>query len=741
MPIEGTSNVNRNASQFDSTDTVNSMCSTNQSSVVQTEDLFTVSTTGVSFYESLLDPHETLASRNLIDPFTQGFPRLAYNDTSETTALPVATTTPRDPPLNARQQALLSLDLAAEKLTQGDGAGAAKILEAAAVNARVAAAKLAPTSSTARFLTAFAENAEARAASYREQAPLRAFERALNLNRVAAATDRLAQEFESKGLTSDAKLLRTIAADSRVQSEILAQGSVNTNVLLGQGISQTYQQIVNASFDTKINDARSWAWPWESQSPQAKLIADKAKMQIVFTELNRTMEETGTSLDRAWNLMFEDNTIDGWKGGQRVPGFATRNDAATFLRDNDVTRHLLIPFTDMARGLGQGNGATVEGAQVELIKALRNNGQWEIARAVLDSHLKEAKTPEGIAGGRQLDANETRQWLQAKASEFVLNELPILVLSGVVSGGLGTGARALALAASWGTRASRGVQLAVELGTFVPTERILNEAINGRRADWSAGALARDYAFTIGGLALFKGLGKGWQLIREGGFGRNVIGKFKLADESVELVTPEGIRIRMNRKEFEDLVTRPLETRAANSLSGALANLTDDELKALQEIVRFRQLNSLPPLDLTPRTGGPTGTVAYVKEGGKEFYGINTSLERDVLKIDTLALRKQTLEEIQTKLGKLPGATINGRGQFLTHAEAEALMKAQLELGTLPKKLTLYVDRPTCNMCSGGKDNGLPILAELYGVEELTVIDSLGKKLLVRPGQNTIVVK
>ena len=695
---------------------------------------------------SPLDPRSALASRSLLDPSNNFLSLLAFNDpggtgvTGPATVTTVAVTT-SGPRISAKQQALLSLDLASEKLSKGDGAGAADVLSAAANNARNEAAKLNPTSPDAKFLIAFADNVAARAAAYTEQAPLKVQDKAFGLNRVSGETDTLAAEFESKGLTKDAKLLRAIAADSHVQASVLAQSAQNTNVLLGQGLSQTYQQIVNASFDKKINDARGWAYPWESQSPRAKLVADKQKMQVVFTELNRTMEESGTSLDRAWNMMFDDNRIDGWKSDKRVPGFATRNDAATFLRDNEVTKDLLSPFADMARGLSEGNLTTVETAQVGLVKALRDNGQWQIARAVLDAHLKAAKTPEGIQGGQQLDGNETREWLKAKASEFVLNDLPVLVLSGLVSGGLGTGARALALAATWGTRAARGVQLAVEIGSFVPTERILNEAINGRRADWSAGSLARDYAFTIGGMALFKGLGKGWQAIRESGFAKDVAGKFKFGGETVELITPDGVRLKMKAKEFEALVTKPLGSAGANSASGALSKLSADELNAVQRIAQFRQLKSLPTLDLTPKTGGPSGTVAYVKEGGKEIYGLNTTLERDLLHVDTATIRNGVLKDIQTKLGKLQGATLGGRAQFLTHAEAEALINAQRELGKLPEKLTLYVDRPTCNMCSGGPENGLPLLAELYGVKELTVIDSLGNRLLVRPGQPTIRVK
>jgi hypothetical protein len=445
-------------------------------------------------------------------------------------------------------------------------------------------------------------------------------------------------------------------------------------------------------------------------------------MQVVFEELNRTMRDEGVSLDRAWSSMFNDNRMDGWRGQTKVPGFISRNDAATFLRDHEVTRHLLTPFADMARGATAGNAAEIDRGQARLVEALRNNGQWEISRAVLNQLQTEARTPEGQAAARRLDANESRQWWAAKTGEFIREDLPILLLSGVVSGGAGAGARILATTAGWSARAIRGAQVAVELGTFVPTERILNEAINGQRADWSAGALARDYAFTLGGYGLFRAAGRGWQALRESGFGQNVVGRLRGAGPAVEFTTPRGQAVSISRGALDDLLRGPGEANA--------------------HIAAYRQAHGMPAIDLTPVTGGPTGTVASVRVNGREIYGLNTTLERQYLGVDTLAARREVLQQIQQQLGKMPGATIERSAQFLTHAEAQALINAHRTAGRLPERVTLYVDRPTCNMCAGSTEtateNGLRVLAELYGVRELTVIDSLGGTLLIRPNLPTV---
>ena len=90
-----------------------------------------------------------------------------------------------------------------------------------------------------------------------------------------------------------------------------------------------------------------------------------------------------------------------------------------------------------------------------------------------------------------------------------------------------------------------------------------------------------------------------------------------------------------------------------------------------------------------------------------------------------------------------PSDAYSSRRQFLTHAEAQALINAHRQAGgRLPERLTLYVDRPTCPQCFGSMseptERGLRVLAELYGVKELTVIDSLGGTLLIRPNQPTV---
>jgi hypothetical protein len=482
--------------------------------------------------------------------------------------------------LNTKQQMLLSLDLAAEKLSQGDTVAAAKILDKAAINARSAARLLDPKSTDAQLLMVFAQNMESRSKLYQSSSTNDTMRVVPHLSGSAHNAEELAQRLDKQGMNSDARLLRAIAADSFMQASIGLEGARSTKALVGEGLTNTYQQVVNASFDMKISEASTWKL-WRDKSPADSLKQDKQKMEVVFSELKRTMKEHGVSLDQAWNDMLKDNSIS---SGRRVPGFITRHEAAVFLRDHEVTKNLLVPFADMAGGFNEGDAGAIDRAQARVVKVLRENGQWEAARAVLNAHMKEARTVEGRAEADRLNGSENREWWRAKAGEFARKELPVLLLTTAVSGGVGTGARALAMTAGLGTRVGSGVAVAAEIGAFVPVERILNEAINGKRGDWTANGLGRDYALAVAGYSAFKVVGLGWKAVRESGLGKNIIGGPKGSGEVVEVVTPEGMRVKVSRRELEELATvqgskhtdaggpvgRPKPIRTSTSGSGSV---------------------------------------------------------------------------------------------------------------------------------------------------------------------------
>jgi len=133
--------------------------------------------------------------------------------------------------------------------------------------------------------------------------------------------------------------------------------------------------------------------------------------------------------------------------------------------------------------------------------------------------------------------------------------------------------------------------------------------------------------------------------------------------------------------------------------------------EALQEdIAKFRRENGLPEYSPSP---GSTGTVATVNVDGVPYYGRNSLLpgyDR------SLEARRELFSNLKGK-GKLEGLDDLGDAQFLSHAEADVLLNAHTARGSLPEKMTLAVDRPTCPNCQ----KYLGDLASELGVKEITI--------------------
>jgi hypothetical protein len=160
-----------------------------------------------------------------------------------------------------------------------------------------------------------------------------------------------------------------------------------------------------------------------------------------------------------------------------------------------------------------------------------------------------------------------------------------------------------------------------------------------------------------------------------------------------------------------------------------------------ESINEFRKVNGIPEYAYKL----PTGTIAFTEINGQKIFGANTTLGEAKLGGNNRALREQALTDIQ-KMGKLQGLQYGSKDtMFLTHAEAESLIKAAANNGgKLPKEVEMYVDRPTCFNDCRGKDQvgkGLGLLVDLYGIEKLTVRDSHGTQYIFRLNQAVEVVK
>ena len=119
---------------------------------------------------------------------------------------------------------------------------------------------------------------------------------------------------------------------------------------------------------------------------------------------------------------------------------------------------------------------------------------------------------------------------------------------------------------------------------------------------------------------------------------------------------------------------------------------------------------------------GKTGTVAHTKVNEKIHYGYNSKIDENHPRLDGTKRYSLSLEERREwfvrmkEKGLLPQLRSLADAQFLSHAEAETLIKASKE-GKLPKVIEMYVDRVTCNNCR----LYLPALAKELGVEKLNI--------------------
>ncbi|WGH74645.1 deaminase [Tenacibaculum tangerinum] len=138
--------------------------------------------------------------------------------------------------------------------------------------------------------------------------------------------------------------------------------------------------------------------------------------------------------------------------------------------------------------------------------------------------------------------------------------------------------------------------------------------------------------------------------------------------------------------------------------------------KNFEELDNFRINRKLPKYSIKD---GTTGTTAKVEVNNQSFFGINSSFVPE-----SLDLRRKWFNKIKWVPPKKKQPKHLGQAQALTHAEAHSLMNAHEKFGKLPKKIVMYVDRPTCNMCKGE----LPALMKTMGIDEL-IIFSGDKKI------------
>lgn len=123
------------------------------------------------------------------------------------------------------------------------------------------------------------------------------------------------------------------------------------------------------------------------------------------------------------------------------------------------------------------------------------------------------------------------------------------------------------------------------------------------------------------------------------------------------------------------------------------------------DIAEFRKNEKLPVYD---QANGDTGTISKLNNGGSPVWGENSGMRSAGLE-----LRKKGFNLIK---GSYPKAKFWSQVNYLTHAEAHALLQAW-ESGLVKEHMTMFVDRPTCNMCI----KGIGVLMKALGIKSLDV--------------------
>lgn len=169
-------------------------------------------------------------------------------------------------------------------------------------------------------------------------------------------------------------------------------------------------------------------------------------------------------------------------------------------------------------------------------------------------------------------------------------------------------------------------------------------------------------------------------------------------------------------KEAVPVIAQEASAIVTNKKPESRMSLTDMIAKSnredgYNEIKKFREQEGIQPY-----SEDSGDTVARIEVEGQAFFGVNSTITPKFQEA-TKELRQKWFEKVNWVPPKKNVPKHLGHVQSLTHAESHALIVAFEKLGKLPEKITMYVDRKTCNMCKGE----MPALLKHIGVKELTI--------------------
>ncbi|MEM6531618.1 MAG: deaminase domain-containing protein [Myxococcota bacterium] len=477
--------------------------------------------------------------------------------------------------------------------------------------------------------------------------------------------------FVADGLAEDypehAEVLRAIGSDSMLQATAVLEHAVQTDAAYARSMTQIYQEIVDTSFQLRFEGSSDIGNFFTGDKDE--LEADRARMGDAFGYLNHLIDTQGIPLHEAWHRMFNDAQI----GNDALRNFPTPRQAAMFLRDHPVSAGLLSPMTDLSRGMWEGEVERIDQGRARLVEALRENDQWAIASSVLDDFEASAASRIGKAEAARLRANQSSERWMARGEDFA-EELPLLLLSGLVSGGAGWGVRALTYGSRMNAAARTAAVVGTELSTFVVAERILSETVAGRDRDWSPAALGRDLAIGAAGYGIFRGLGAGWQAFRArapnlGRFGR-LAQSNRAATQATIDATEETLNVLQrtvielprivgpNRRHLTRLgqqahalngeIVQARRLLAQNPSGASRAQLERALSEARPVIEKLERYSALRRPSLPTGRAATADEIAEHAQALERYTAVEVQLRRELT--EELALRAEALYRVQAEL-------------------------------------------------------------------------------------------
>lgn len=386
----------------------------------------------------------------------------------------------RGPRMPALRDAARAFERSAEYLTRGLAPEASFALTSEAANARSAALDVGSYTEVGHVLTTMADHMEAHADAFKSMPPGQARKLAAALDRMAATTVASAEDLRPIG----AKMLSSVATDTRALAAMLRIGASNDESFLGRGLLRAGHEIADRTFDLM----KKRAVPPLGNAAENK--AHRRDLKRAVANLDRALDDLRLPLHGA---------LDKTLAKSRVRGVDTRtllSNLAT-LGEHDLTRDLMPSLKDLSQALADGEPRDINRVRSDLMRKLLHHPRLSAAIDSLDPKLPvNPKLASAAAASEQL--------------------LPAVLLHGLLRGQLADVLKPSSTnpITQWMRNARPD---APPPSSFTASEQILVDMIGRGRDSWPAQALGASEHMLQGSYGWLRTTGEVSQVLQHAG--------------------------------------------------------------------------------------------------------------------------------------------------------------------------------------------------------------------------------